>query len=37
LTGSEVVNPLSLTLSLQSNANERVQQALDEFKEHMPW
>jgi hypothetical protein len=37
IPGSEMVDPLSLTLSLQSNADERVQLALDELKEHMPW
>lgn len=34
---SETVDPLSLTLSLQGNADERVQLALDELKERFPW
>jgi len=37
IQGSEIVDPLSLTLSLQGNSDERVQLALDELKEHMPW
>jgi hypothetical protein len=37
IPGSELVDPLSLMLSLQSNADERVQLALDELKERMPW
>ncbi len=37
IPGSEIVDPLSLTLSLQSHADERVQLALDELKKHMPW
>ena len=35
--GSETVDPLSLTLSLQGNTDERVQLALDELKERFPW
>jgi hypothetical protein len=31
------VDPLSLTLSLQENADDRVQLALDELKEQLPW
>lgn len=31
------VDPLSLTLSLREEADERVQIALDELKEHFPW
>lgn len=31
------VDPLSLTLSLQADADERVQLALDELKEQFPW
>jgi len=34
---SETVDPLSLTLSLQGEADERVQLALGELKEHFPW
>ena len=34
---SETVDPLSLTLSLQGNTDERVQLALDELKGHFPW
>lgn len=34
---SETVDPLSLTLSLQDEADERVQLALGELKEHFPW
>jgi len=34
---SETVDPLSLTLSLQHDADERVQLALDELKERFPW
>ncbi len=33
----EKVDPLSLTLSLQDEADERVQLALDELKERFPW
>lgn len=32
-----VVDPLSLTLSLQASADDRVQLALDELKEQLPW
>jgi len=35
--GSDAVDPLSLTLSLQGNTDERVQLALDELKERFPW
>ncbi len=31
------VDPLSLTLSLQDDADDRVQLALGELKEHFPW
>lgn len=31
------VDPLSLTLSLQENADDRIQLALDELKEQLPW
>ncbi len=34
---SEAVDPLSLTLSLQGNTDERVQLALDELKGRFPW
>ena len=34
---SDTVDPLSLTLSLQGNQDERVQIALDELKRHFPW
>jgi hypothetical protein len=34
---SETVDPLSLTLSLQDEADERVQLALDELRRHFPW
>ncbi len=34
---SDTVDPLSLTLSLQGNQDERVQLALDELKGHFPW
>jgi hypothetical protein len=34
---SETVDPLSLTLSLRDEADERVQLALGELKEHFPW
>jgi len=33
----DTVDPLSLTLSLQGNQDERVQLALDELKRHFPW
>jgi DNA-binding MarR family transcriptional regulator len=35
--GSDTVDPLSLTLSLQGNTDERVQLALDELKGRFPW
>ena len=34
---NDTVDPLSLTLSLQGNTDERVQLALDELKERFPW
>jgi len=34
---SGTVDPLSLTLSLQGNTDERVQCALDELKGRLPW
>ena len=34
---SEVVDPLSLTLSLRDEPDERVQLALDELKGSFPW
>lgn len=34
---SATVDPLSLTLSLQDDADERVQLALGELKKHFPW
>ena len=34
---SDAVDPLSLTLSLQGNPDERVQLALDELKGRFPW
>ncbi len=37
IPGSETVDPLSLTLSLQGNAEERIQLALEELKERFPW
>lgn len=37
LPGSPTVDPLSLTLSLQDNPDERIQLALDELKEQLPW
>jgi hypothetical protein len=36
-TFRKIVDPLSLTLSLQSESDERVQLALEELKEHYPW
>lgn len=36
-TSRKIVDPLSLTLSLQSQSDERVQLALEELKEHYPW
>ncbi len=35
--GGATVDPLSLTLSLQDETDERVQLALGELKEHFPW
>jgi hypothetical protein len=32
-----VVDPLSLSLSLQDSTDERIQLALEELKEHLPW
>jgi hypothetical protein len=32
-----LVDPLSLILSLQSDADDRVQQALDAIEERLPW
>jgi len=37
LAGTGEVDPLSLSLSLQDNPDERVQIALDELKEQLPW
>lgn len=37
LAGTGAVDPLSLTLSLQDNPDERVQLALDALKEQLPW
>jgi hypothetical protein len=37
LPDSEMVDPLSLTLSLQGITDERVQLALDELKDRFPW
>jgi DNA-binding transcriptional ArsR family regulator len=37
LPNRKTVDPLSLTLSLQGDADERVQLALDELKEQFPW
>lgn len=37
LTQSKAVDPLSLTLSLEDDPNERVQQALDDLRGHFPW
>ena len=37
IPGSETVDPLSLTLSLQGNTDERVQLALDGLKGRFPW
>jgi hypothetical protein len=34
---SDTVDPLSLTLSLQGNSDERIQLALDELRERFPW
>lgn len=37
LPGAATVDPLSLTLSLQGNADDRIQLALDELKGQLPW
>ena len=37
LADSTTVDPLSLALSLQEEADERIQQALDELKDQFPW
>jgi hypothetical protein len=37
LPGTNSVDPLSLILSLQDNPDERIQLALDELKEQLPW
>jgi len=37
MPGATTVDPLSLTLSLQENANDRIQLALDELKGQLPW
>ena len=37
LPGTGAVDPLSLTLSLQDNPDERIQLALDELKAQLPW
>jgi hypothetical protein len=34
---TSLVDPLSLMLSLQSDGDDRVQQALAELEEHLPW
>jgi DNA-binding transcriptional ArsR family regulator len=34
---TNTVDPLSLTLSLQANADDRIQLALDELKGQLPW
>lgn len=36
-TSRKIVDPLSLTLSLQSESDERVQLALEGLKEKYPW
>lgn len=35
--GGGIVDPLSLSLSLQNETDERVQSALEELQEHFPW
>ncbi len=35
--GTHVVDPMSLTLSLEKGADERVQMALDELRKQFPW
>lgn len=37
LPASKTVDPLSLTLTLQDDVDERIQLALDELKGHFPW
>ncbi len=37
LPGVVTVDPLSLILSLRDNADDRIQLALDELKEQLPW
>lgn len=37
LPSAPTVDPLSLTLSLQDNTDDRIQLALDELKGHLPW
>lgn len=37
LPDAATVDPLSLTLSLQDNADDRIQLALDELKGQLPW
>jgi DNA-binding MarR family transcriptional regulator len=37
LADSRTVDPLSLTLSLQHETDERVQLALEELRKHFPW
>ncbi len=37
VSNSETVDPLSLTLSLGDEADERVQKALDELRRKFPW
>ena len=34
---TSLVDPLSLILSLHSDGDDRVQQALAELEEHLPW
>lgn len=36
-TSRKIVDPLSLTLSLQSESDQRVPLALEELQEHYPW
>ena len=35
--GATTVDPLSLALSLQDNADDRIQLALDELERQRPW
>lgn len=37
VTGTDTVDPLSLSLSLQDSRDDRVQLALDELEERFPW